>query len=265
MLSEPNCGLLGMERHTWQRYTSSLRMPKRSEPNRKPTPDWADLDAKLPSSPRVSCASSSPFDSAAKCSRGVVVGGAKSRGVIAVAHRWLRPSSASSSVSTMRHLFNTSRAPLARWMVSSRRSTLAQRGATSTRSSNPMVFMARAAAPTLPAWLVLIRTKRVCIRKWGQKGLVDCDMTPIGCATKVQPLKYAYCRRLHHQPVLPVLPPTIYDAQSAPHGQCGHQGRPHCRKHNQPRRAGHRIRPRFAKEGQRLRHRSGPRCRASDH
>jgi hypothetical protein len=91
------------------------------------------------------------------------VGGPKSRGTIAVAHRWVTPSSASSSVSTMRALASTSSAPLARWMVSSRRSTLAQRGATSTRSPKPMVFMARAAAPTLPAWLVWIRMKRVRI------------------------------------------------------------------------------------------------------
>ena len=43
------------------------------------------------------------------------------------------------------------------------RSTSAQRGRTSTKSSKPMVFMARAAAPTLPAWLVSIKTKRVFI------------------------------------------------------------------------------------------------------
>jgi hypothetical protein len=73
------------------------------------------------------------------------------------------PSSASSSVATMRAFSSTSSAPLARWIVSSRRSTLAQRGATSTRSSKPMTFMARAAAPTLPAWLVWIRTNRVCM------------------------------------------------------------------------------------------------------
>mgnify|MGYP000376038003 CR=1 FL=1 len=38
---------------------------------------------------------------------------------------------------------------------------LSQRGATSTMSSKPIVLRARAAAPTLPAWLVLIRMKRV--------------------------------------------------------------------------------------------------------
>ena len=65
--------------------------------------------------------------------RGVVVGGPKSRATMAVAHRWSMPSSASSSVSTMRAPASTSSAPLARWIVSSRRSTLAQRGATSTR------------------------------------------------------------------------------------------------------------------------------------
>ena len=34
-------------------------------------------------------------------------------------------------------------------------------GATSTRSEKPITFIARAAAPTLPGWLVPIRMKRV--------------------------------------------------------------------------------------------------------
>src|SRR3954471_12950250 len=61
----------------------------------------------------------------------------------------------------MRAFSSTSVAPLARCSVSSRDSTSGQRGATSTRSSKPITFIARAAAPTLPAWLVLSRTKRV--------------------------------------------------------------------------------------------------------
>src|SRR5512140_2512698 len=80
---------------------------------------------------------------------------------MAVAQRYVTPSSASSSVATMRAFSSTSLAPLARCTVSARSSTSGQRGATSTRSSNPMTFIARAAAPTLPAWLVLIRMKRV--------------------------------------------------------------------------------------------------------
>ena len=70
-------------------------------------------------------------------------------------------------------------------------STLAQRGATSTRSSKPMTFMARAAAPTLPAWLVLIRMKRVfmacskrrvqaagCTVRYSAPTRSDCVMMP---------------------------------------------------------------------------------------
>jgi hypothetical protein len=64
-------------------------------------------------------------------------------------------------VSTTRALASTSPAPLARSIASVRSSTSGQRGATSTRSSKPMTFMARATAPTLPAWLVLSNTKRV--------------------------------------------------------------------------------------------------------
>ena len=74
---------------------------------------------------------------------------------------------AETGVATMRAWASTSRAPLARCMVSSLRSTFAQRGATSTRSSKPMVFMARATAPTLPAWLVWMRMKRVLMAQWG--------------------------------------------------------------------------------------------------
>ena len=70
---------------------------------------------------------------------------------MAVAHKWVMPSSASSTVSTTRAFFKTSNAPLERWMVSSRFSTFAQRGATSTKSENPITFMARAVPPTLPA------------------------------------------------------------------------------------------------------------------
>ena len=71
------------------------------------------------------------------------------------------PSSASPSVSTMRARARMSAAPLAIAIVSSRDSTSAKRGRTSTRSEKPMTFIARAAAPTLPAWLVCISTKRV--------------------------------------------------------------------------------------------------------
>jgi hypothetical protein len=46
-------------------------------------------------------------------------------------------------------------------IASSRCSTSAQRGATSTSSEKPITLSARAAAPTLPAWLVPTRTKRV--------------------------------------------------------------------------------------------------------
>ena len=71
------------------------------------------------------------------------------------------PASASSSVATLRARASTSAAPLARSRASARVSTSGQRGRTSTRSSKPITFMARATAPTLPAWLVSIRTKRV--------------------------------------------------------------------------------------------------------
>ena len=89
---------------------------------------------------------------------------------MAVAHKWVTPSKASSSVSTTRALANTSLAPLARWMVSSLRSTLGQRGATSTKSSKPMTFKARAAAPTLPAWLVSIKMNRVFMPRLSMLG-----------------------------------------------------------------------------------------------
>jgi hypothetical protein len=51
--------------------------------------------------------------------------------------------------------------PLAMATVSSWLSTSAKRGATSTRSAKPITFIARAAAPTLPAWLGRTSTKRV--------------------------------------------------------------------------------------------------------
>jgi hypothetical protein len=54
-----------------------------------------------------------------------------------------------------------SAAPLAIAMASSWQSTSGKRGATSTRSEKPITFIARAVAPTLPAWLVWMRTKRV--------------------------------------------------------------------------------------------------------
>ena len=54
----------------------------------------------------------------------------------------------------MRARASTSVAPLAIAIASARCSTSAQRGATSTRSRKPITFIARAAAPTLPAWLV---------------------------------------------------------------------------------------------------------------
>ena len=61
----------------------------------------------------------------------------------------------------MRAPASTSVAPLAIAIASARSSTSAQRGATSTRSEKPITLIARAAAPTLPAWLVPTRTKRV--------------------------------------------------------------------------------------------------------
>jgi hypothetical protein len=39
---------------------------------------------------------------------------------------------------------------------------------TSTRSEKPITFIARAAAPTLPAWLVFTSTKRVGSGRCGQ-------------------------------------------------------------------------------------------------
>jgi hypothetical protein len=54
-----------------------------------------------------------------------------------------------------------SAAPLAIATVSSWLSTSAKRGATNTRSENPITFIARAAAPTLPGWLVFNSTNRV--------------------------------------------------------------------------------------------------------
>lgn len=60
-------------------------------------------------------------------------------------------------------LASTSVAPLARSMASGRCNTSARRGCAKTMSSKPMTFMARAIAPTLPAWLVLRRIKRVCM------------------------------------------------------------------------------------------------------
>ena len=44
-------------------------------------------------------------------------------------------------------------------------------GATSTKSVNPMTFMARAVAPTLPAWLVFNKTKRVFMGDEAKAGL----------------------------------------------------------------------------------------------
>ena len=88
----------------WQRYTSSLLMPKRSLPNTKAT----------------RCAVALKLSNSA---RGACVGGPKSRGVIAVAQAKVMPSSASLRVSTTRALSRMSSAPLASEMASALRCT----------------------------------------------------------------------------------------------------------------------------------------------
>src|SRR5512133_2270025 len=80
----------------------------------------------------------------------------------------------------MRARARTSAAPLARCTVSSRVSTSGQRGATSTRSSKPITLSARAAAPTLPAWLVLSRMKRVRIGRLSQPAPLGSPDRPLG-------------------------------------------------------------------------------------
>ncbi len=89
------------------------------------------------------------------------MGGPKSRGVMAVAQAQLMPSSASAKLGTTRARTRTSAAPLAMATASSCTKTSAKRGCTNTRSEKPMTFMALAAAPTLPAWLVFKSTNRV--------------------------------------------------------------------------------------------------------
>ena len=75
------------------------------------------------------------------------------------------PSSASASVGTTRAARGCRSRRWPSPAPPDARRRRAWRGATSTRSAKPITFIARAAAPTLPGWLVPSRTKRVSGRR----------------------------------------------------------------------------------------------------
>ncbi len=79
----------------------------------------------------------------------------------------VRSASASASVGTTRARSSTSAAPAARATASG---CGKWRGATSTRSASPIVFMARAAAPMLPGWLV--RESTTATRERGEAAFI---------------------------------------------------------------------------------------------
>ncbi|CAG9263099.1 hypothetical protein BDI4_730036 [Burkholderia diffusa] len=96
--------------------------------------------------------------------RGARRGGpySRARAVSAIDH-WT-PDSASPSVGTTCADARTSSAPLAIAIASGSLCTCGTRGATSTSLEKPIVFSARAAAPTLPGWLGSTSTKRVDVK-----------------------------------------------------------------------------------------------------
>ena len=78
----------------------------------------------------------------------------------------LMPSSASAMLPTTRALARMSCAPLAKATASGSCAAFSKRGVTSTRSLYPMVFMARATAPILPARLVSTRINRSRVKRF---------------------------------------------------------------------------------------------------
>ena len=122
-----------------------------------------------------------------------------------------------------------------------------------------MTFMARAAAPTLPAWLVFIRTKRVRVGwRLGMSGRAKiAHVAPASPALSPLPLFAAASATLSPRHG------THSCRKPAPHAQHRHQGGPRRRRHHQPRRARRRPAEGQHQEAERLRHRSRPRRRGS--
>ena len=150
-------------------------------------------------------------------------------------------------------------APARRWRrwpsPASRRGSARRRSAarTSTRSVKPITFIARAVAPTLPAWLVCTRMKRV--------GSV--------IAAKIAHSAVADCRRDALSPCPPHHPPPAqglsHVASAPPHAQHRHQGGTRSGVHHQPRRAGPGGAEGRQQGPERLRLRSRPDGRADHH
>ncbi len=134
---------------TLQRSTMSFGSPTRSLPNTM---------AALSSGAAPACSAKA---------RGVQTGGENSRNLAETAAAKLQPSRAAPMSSTTRALFNTSPAPLAKAMASGSLTKSAHFGVTSTRSVKPIVFIARATEPMLPARLVSTRTKRKRLNSGG--------------------------------------------------------------------------------------------------
>ena len=146
---------------------------------------------------------------------------------------------------------STSVAPLAIAIASGRASTSAKRGATSTRSAKPITLIARAAAPTLPAWLVPTRTKRVgsaghAAAKIGVAHFAARPSRDRGASRRSRSRRYA---------------DPLHVASAAPHAQHRHQGGARRRGDHQPGLA--RPRPAAGQHqgAERLRHRGRPRRR----
>ena len=155
----------------------------------------------------------------------------------------------------MRAPARTSVAPLARAIASGRASTSAKRGATRTRSEKPITFIARAAAPTLPAWLVPTRMKRV--------GSAGHAAEPLKCVSLILQRARMRPRLSRRRP--PPKATRSHVPSAAPHAQHRHQGGPHRRGDHQPRFARPRAAAGELEGAERLRHRGRPRRRGGDH
>ena len=155
-------------RVAWHRYTSSLVMPKRSQPKQKCRTGLPVLNRPPSRRQRGLKHFGSGADGKApgalvliapKCSRGVHRGRAKkSRGVMAVAHRWLIPSSAFVQRGHHAAFSSTSRARWrAGWFLHCA-ARWASAGPPAPGRQSPHDFHGTGSRATLPAWLVLIRT-----------------------------------------------------------------------------------------------------------
>ena len=132
--------------------------------------------------------------------------------------------------------------------------TSAKRGATRTRSEKPITFIARAAAPTLPAWLVPTRTKRVGSAV--MRRLKSASLILQRAPSDPGPRPRAASSRK---------PDRSHVPSAAPHAQHRRQGGARGRGDHQPGLARPRAAAGQLEGAERLRHRGRPRRRGGDH